>query len=689
MADISREIQAFKSAVYGEDVRDAMVSAMNKINTVNEDGVAVIESQVQIDEAPTSYTKLKLETTGTDIEVLTADEINKDIINIMKEFATYISRTVGGVTFTWNALNTVCTVSGTATGNAYTNIRNDSSSLPSQLEAGKTYNVKFKTTDENLYLEFLIYKDGATSGGQSVTFTGDSILILPSNATGLNIRLRVRNGTTVNAVASDISITSAYTNEELTFSKLHVYNTISELISDKTINDGLVVYANGYYTKGDGGDGFFKITQTKTNDYDLELANGLYAEYIPTNGFVNAGAFGNVGENAGTGQVNKAIACAVNNNANLCFPVDITIGGTIVIPKELNGKLVVFNGDVTYTGTVCAIRLHNTKNVTVKGKKITALNAIGLQYLQNESYTLYNTNAEFNFIEASSGIRVTASTWGILECDIHADRIICDSNCLRCECLQESTEKDSFIGQMKFKIQHALSRNGYALNFNASISPSTITGILIDGISLESSANGIMLRGDCKLIKILNIRCLEQDSFSYFINASGDLRYDEFTFTSPVPRNKLTISTTYGISTKPVVIGGGIYSPTSFRYADEMIVASGVTTYKSTAPLVRTNGGDFTFEDSENTSSYRCYNYLINDSGETINYHDLKYFSPFGVNELFIKQNKTNGSIIKVYSGTRVIFDGESVSDEGETMYMIKTFYNSSSGTNEYAVMKP
>lgn len=36
MADISREIQAFKSAAYGEDVRDAMASAMNKINTVAE-----------------------------------------------------------------------------------------------------------------------------------------------------------------------------------------------------------------------------------------------------------------------------------------------------------------------------------------------------------------------------------------------------------------------------------------------------------------------------------------------------------------------------------------------------------------------------------------------------------------------------------------------------------------------------
>ena len=36
MADISKELKQFKEAAYGEDVRDAMVSAINKINTVAE-----------------------------------------------------------------------------------------------------------------------------------------------------------------------------------------------------------------------------------------------------------------------------------------------------------------------------------------------------------------------------------------------------------------------------------------------------------------------------------------------------------------------------------------------------------------------------------------------------------------------------------------------------------------------------
>ena len=88
MANIEQELLAFKNAKKGEDVRDSMISAIRKINTVNEEGVEeieekseqmveIVDSQIQIDEEPTQYTKLKLETTGQDIEVLTTEELNE------------------------------------------------------------------------------------------------------------------------------------------------------------------------------------------------------------------------------------------------------------------------------------------------------------------------------------------------------------------------------------------------------------------------------------------------------------------------------------------------------------------------------------------------------------------------------------------------------------------------------------
>ena len=46
MADISAELTAFQNAVYGEDVRSAMVSLANKLNTVVTDGVEDVETAV-------------------------------------------------------------------------------------------------------------------------------------------------------------------------------------------------------------------------------------------------------------------------------------------------------------------------------------------------------------------------------------------------------------------------------------------------------------------------------------------------------------------------------------------------------------------------------------------------------------------------------------------------------------------
>lgn len=90
MANIEQELLAFKNAKKGEDVRDSMISAIRKINTVNEEGVEEIEekteqmvevadSMIQIDEEPTSYTKLKFETTGTDIEIVTLEELDEQL----------------------------------------------------------------------------------------------------------------------------------------------------------------------------------------------------------------------------------------------------------------------------------------------------------------------------------------------------------------------------------------------------------------------------------------------------------------------------------------------------------------------------------------------------------------------------------------------------------------------------------
>ena len=467
------------------------------------------------------------------------------------------------------------------------------------------------------------------------------------------------------------------------------YPTLSDMQSDTSLTVGMVVRTLGRYAVSDGGGAYYRIAETRPANYHPMLANGLYAILVIENNEVNGAALGAIGDNDTITKVNYAIQCAVDYNANLRFPADITIGGGITIPDTLNDKIITFDGTITYSGTVAALTVENCKNITIKGNAIICTNSptVGLRYLQNGSKTLYNVNSKFNRIEAYIGIRITATTWGILECDIDVDRIISNSSGLLCECLQEDSERASFIGQMRYKFQHIVSSNNYAIVMRAETSPSTITGAFIDSVSFESSKNGIMLRGDCKLIKIYNIRCLEDDDTNYFINATGALRYCEFSFTSPVRVDKLYISSTYGRATKPVLVTGGIYSPSDYRFADWLMVTSSGKTYGKTTPsLARRNGNDFVF--GEDSASYRLYDHLINDSGDEITYTLTGYLSPFGVDTIYVRQNKTDGSVVKVIVGSATVFDGSTVTDEGQTDYKITAVYYDSIGTVDYLTVK-
>lgn len=57
MADISAEIAAFKNAVYGEDVRDAMVSLANKINTESSGAASSVEDYIPVINSTASTVK--------------------------------------------------------------------------------------------------------------------------------------------------------------------------------------------------------------------------------------------------------------------------------------------------------------------------------------------------------------------------------------------------------------------------------------------------------------------------------------------------------------------------------------------------------------------------------------------------------------------------------------------------------
>lgn len=469
-----------------------------------------------------------------------------------------------------------------------------------------------------------------------------------------------------------------------------------DVYDSRIVEPGDIVRTLGYLAEGDGGAGLYRIVERETaTAYSITLNHGYNAEVIvEPSGWINAGAFGCVAaaENVIT-RAGYALESAAANNANLYFPTDITSQGAIVIPSTMNGKTIEFRGNITYTGSEGAIILENTKNVKLTGHSIYAADAHCLIIRQNNNTTVYNCNAKFEYLEGRHGVLITANDFGIYECDLEIDRIRAEYHGIQVETktAPEGSEHTAFVGQMKYKIQHIISENDYCIRLDGTGENSTITGMLLDGVTFEGSHNGILLRGDCKMIKIYNVRCLEDDSFTYLVNATGAFRYNEITFTSPARDDKLYITTTTAPNVPSIRIGSDISSPADFAFASDMIVNTLGKYYTPINHAMKPDSGNFTFMDPEDTTyrAYRCYEAFSNtvpDSTDEI--RDLRYFSAFTMNTLYITQNKSTNSIVKLYRSSTLIFDGESMTDEGETTYAIREYWLPQAGTRRYLITK-
>lgn len=114
-----------------------------------------------------------------------------------------------GIRYEWNKTN-VCNVSGTATGSSINNIINNGLLADYGLEVGKTYPVKYQST--NVVLRIYCRVSGAFT--QIVNTKTDTTFTVPEGTTDFTVRLTVPNGTTVSETISP-KILTAKTNKEL------------------------------------------------------------------------------------------------------------------------------------------------------------------------------------------------------------------------------------------------------------------------------------------------------------------------------------------------------------------------------------------------------------------------------------------------------------------------------------------
>lgn len=149
--------------------------------------------------------------------------------------------TASGVTFTWNEDKTACTVNGTNTGgtSAGVYLLGGATTIPNGIVPGKTYHAKVSTTDSNLQLRFLFYKEGTYQS--TISCTQDTVVTFPSDATGVYVAILISPGVSVeNAVISDLALYESVDSM--------IAHVLSQFVADTalTVNDFRIINNNLY-----------------------------------------------------------------------------------------------------------------------------------------------------------------------------------------------------------------------------------------------------------------------------------------------------------------------------------------------------------------------------------------------------------------------------------------------------------
>ena len=148
----------------------------------------------------------------------TQREVNSDLIGAISDAATTnlldtftkTNETVSGVTITWLGDGSV-KANGTSSATEWNTVYQSTTQMPSGIVAGQTYKASMKTTYEKLYLMILAYTGSWTTVLNTASSTPVSFTV-PSNATGLYIRVNIQGGYTF---SNDIAKPVIYASDAL------------------------------------------------------------------------------------------------------------------------------------------------------------------------------------------------------------------------------------------------------------------------------------------------------------------------------------------------------------------------------------------------------------------------------------------------------------------------------------------
>lgn len=210
------------------------------------------------------------------------NQLNEDLLalNCAPIFTQYdtVNNTNNGITFTWT--NNICHATGTATATATSSFYLNENGFPLGINAGDIIHWYIDTSNPSLFVQVYYYKNNSWVFGVEVKENID--YKIPTDATGLLMRVKVSSGATVND-SINFKIINTKTNKDISEEiEERIYSkSVNPYISNNSINLSDVT-VDGYYiipdsiTITDAPDvSDYRMTLLKVENYNVGQNHGV------------------------------------------------------------------------------------------------------------------------------------------------------------------------------------------------------------------------------------------------------------------------------------------------------------------------------------------------------------------------------------------------------------------------------
>lgn len=234
ITDTVRIIDGVVADTYSENpvAPTAAVPTYQEVLAVYDQMVAAKEGSVRFDVDQT-LTAAQMTQARDNIEAASESDVS-DLKSAITEYNAYNflvpypteQSVYNGITWSWDG--ETCYYSGTSTGPTFYRLYwIDRTHMPEWMKPGETYLVKYNSTDNKASFDFIFYKNGEILS-DSDYYLQDGVLTVPTDAEGVQIRLYLENGLTVNGSIC-VKILNANSNKEL--SDYGIFRKDSKMLS--------------------------------------------------------------------------------------------------------------------------------------------------------------------------------------------------------------------------------------------------------------------------------------------------------------------------------------------------------------------------------------------------------------------------------------------------------------------------